>query len=98
MSLPIRFLPEAKTEFDDAADWYERQRAGLGADFVARVRDLLKTIAIAPERHAPVYGPVRKALVSRFPDIVVDREESTEIVVISVFHTSRDPSVWQSRV
>ena len=30
MSLPIRLLPEAKAEFDAAADWYELQRAGLG--------------------------------------------------------------------
>jgi hypothetical protein len=25
MSLPVRFLPEARAEFDAAADWYEAQ-------------------------------------------------------------------------
>lgn len=33
MSLAIRLLPEAKAEFDDAADWYERRRIGLGQSF-----------------------------------------------------------------
>ena len=30
MSLPIVFRRAARAEFDDAADWYEQRRAGLG--------------------------------------------------------------------
>ena len=58
MSLPIRLLPEAKFEFDAAADWYELQRAGLGVDFVARVRAVLNRIAANPQMYAAVYGDV----------------------------------------
>ncbi len=97
MSLPIRLLPEAKFEFDAAADWYELQRAGLGVDFVAQVRAVLNRIAANPQMYAAVYGDVRKAAVTRFPYIVLYREEPGEVIVISVFHTARDPSVWQSR-
>ena len=97
MSLPLRLLPEAKAEFDDAADWYEDQQTGLGVDFVARVRDVLRRIAAQPRLHAAVYQDVRKAVVSRFPYIVLYREEPAEVVVISVFHTSRDPDEWKSR-
>lgn len=88
MSLPIRLLPEAKAEFD----------AGLGVDFVGRIRVVLERIALNPRLHAMVYGDVRKAVVTRFPYIVLYREESGELVVISVFHSSRDPSTWQARV
>jgi len=98
MSLPIRLLPEAKTEFDAAADWYEQQRTGLGLDFVARVREVLDRIAANPQLHAQVYNDVRKAVVKRFPYIVLYREDGGDVVVIAVFHTSRDPAVWQSRV
>jgi toxin ParE1/3/4 len=97
MSLPIRLLPEARAEFGDAADWYDRQRAGLGVDFVTRVRGVLERIADDPQRHAAVYGDVRKAAVPRFPYIVLYREEPGEVIVISIFHTARDPSAWQSR-
>ncbi len=98
MSLPIRFLPQARVEYDEAADWYDRQRPGLGVDFVAKIREVLSRIAANPRRHAAVYGPVRKVAVKRFPYIVLYRDEPDEIIVISVFHTSRDPSSWQSRV
>jgi plasmid stabilization system protein ParE len=98
MSLPIRLLPEAQRVFDDAVDWYEQRQAGLGVDFVARVREVMNRIAANPKLHAAVYGDVRKALVARFPYIVLYREEAGEVVVIAVFHTSRDPSIWQSRI
>ncbi len=47
---------------------------------------------------AAVYGDVRKAVVRRFPYVVLYREDAAEVVVIAVFHTSRDPSIWQARV
>jgi plasmid stabilization system protein ParE len=97
MNLPIRFLPEAKAEYDAAADWYEQRRRGLGLDFIRRVRSTLERIAANPQMHAPVYGDIRKARVSRFPYVVFYREEPGEVIVISVFHTARDPSVWRSR-
>ena len=98
MTLPIRLLPEAKDEFDAAADWYELQHTGLGIDFVARVREVFQRIAVTPRLHGVVYQDVRKAIIKRFPYIVLYREDQGEIIVISIFHTSRDPSVWQSRV
>jgi hypothetical protein len=30
VSLPVILRPEARAEFDEAYDWYEGQRAGLG--------------------------------------------------------------------
>ena len=97
MILPIRLLPEARVELNDAVDWYQRQRAGLGSKFFAQVQAVFNRIAANPQLHAQVYGPVRKAAVRRYPYVVLSREEAGEVVVISVFHTSRDPSIWQAR-
>jgi toxin ParE1/3/4 len=98
MSLPIRFLPEARAEYDAAVDWYGQRKTGLGVNFVARVRTVLSQIAADPQLHAAVHRDVRKVRVSRFPYVVLYREEPGEVIVISVFHTARDPSIWQSRV
>src|SRR5262249_42691594 len=98
MSLPIRLLPEAKAEFDAAADWYERQRPGLGVDFVAKVGEVFTRVAANPRLHGAVYQDVDKAVVRRFPYVVLYREDAGEVIVIAVFHTSRDPSIWQGRV
>jgi plasmid stabilization system protein ParE len=97
MSLPLVFRSAAQAEFDDAAAWYESQRPGLGGDFVAQVQQVLDTIAGQPDRYSIASGDVREAPVSRFPDCVYYRVKSNRVVIIAVFHTSRDPSVWQGR-
>ena len=97
MTLPVRLLPEAKAEFDAAADWYEQQRRGLGARFIAEIRAVLQRIAANPKLHSTVYKDVRKAVVTRFPYVVLYREEPGFILVIAVFHAARDPNVWKSR-
>lgn len=98
MNRPVRLLPEARAEFDEATDWYERQQAGLGTTFVVRIRETLNRIAANPQLHAPVYQDIRRAVVPKFPYVILYREEQGEIIVISVFHTSRDPSIWKSRI
>ena len=85
-------------EYDAAADWYEQRRTSLGGDFVNRVHNVLMRIAANPKYYRKVYQDVRKAVVARFPYVVLYQEEPTEVLVISVFHSSRDPSIWQARV
>ncbi len=97
MSLPIVFRRAARAEFDDAADWYEQRRAGLGAAFTAAVQRVLDQIAAQPDFYPQVYQDVREAQVSGYPHCVYCREESGRVVVLSVFHTARDPSIWQGR-
>jgi plasmid stabilization system protein ParE len=97
MSLPIVFRAAAQAEFDEAAGWYEAQKAGLGTDFVAEVQRVLDTISNQPERHAIVSGDIREGLVSRFPYCVYYRVKPDRVVVIAVFHSSRDPAIWQGR-
>jgi toxin ParE1/3/4 len=97
MILPLRLLPEARAEYDAAVDWYEQRQAGRGVDFIARVREAFTRIASNPRLHTAVYGDVRKAVVARYPYVVLYREESREVVVIAVFHTARNPSIWKSR-
>ena len=95
--LPIRLLPEAKDEFDAAVDWYEQQRPGLGTAFLERVRETFARIASNPQLHAAVHQDVRRAVVRKFPYGVLYKEEAGEIVVVAVFHSARDPNIWQGR-
>jgi hypothetical protein len=97
MTLPLVFRPVAQAEFVAATAWYEDQRPGLGGDFVAEVQQVFETIANHPQQYPVADGDVREALVSRFPYCVYFRVKPDWIVVIAVFHTSRDPSVWQVR-
>ena len=97
MSLTILFRREARIEFDAAADWYEQRRPGRGAKFTAAVRATLNQIADQPEIHARVFEDVRQALVKGYPYSILYRTESDALIVVAVFHSARDPAVWQSR-
>ena len=59
--------------------------------------DVLWILECADNGWLRMHDLARKAVVSRFPYVVLYREEAGEVVVISVFHTARDPSIWQSR-
>jgi len=97
MSAPIVFRRVARFEFDEAADWYERRQAGLGPRFVAAVQRVLDRITEQSDFYPVVHSDVREALVQRFPFCIYYRESADQILVLAVFHSSRDPSVWQSR-
>ena len=94
---PVILRRLAQAEFDDAADWYERRRAGRGAAFTAAVRQVLASAATAPDSYPEVHGDIREAGVSGYPYAVYYRIDTGQITVLAVYHTSRDPSGWQSR-
>jgi toxin ParE1/3/4 len=97
MIFPVVLRRPARAEFDAAGDWYEGKRPGLGAEFTAAVETVFNRIGAQPKLFRVVLRDIRRAVVPGFPYCVYYRERPSGIVVIAVFHTSRDPSVWQSR-
>jgi len=97
MSLRVILRQTARAEFDEAGDWYEQRRQGLGARFATAVQRVFDHISVQPLMHGVVLRDIRKAIVRGFPYCVYYRVRPGSIVVLSVFHTSGDPSVWQVR-
>jgi plasmid stabilization system protein ParE len=97
VTLPVVLRDEAQGEFLAAFDHYEGVRPGLGVDFAARVQKVFDRIAAKPQIHAVVFADIRKAVVTRFPYCVFYRDDTTRVEVIAIFHSRRDPSVWQAR-
>jgi hypothetical protein len=75
MKLPLVFGSEATIEFDEAFDWYEERRPGLGNRFRESVAAVLDRVSKTPEAFAVVYKDVRCALARRFPYAVYFRAE-----------------------
>jgi plasmid stabilization system protein ParE len=97
MTLPVVLSRAARFEFDADADWYEARRKGLGKRFTAAVRTALDLIAEQPQRYPIVLDDIREAPIHRFPYCIYYREEPKQIVILAVFHLSRDPTIWQNR-
>ena len=96
--LPVIYRSVARIEFDGSIDWYEAQRSGLGDEFESEIQKAIADIASYPKRYPIVERDVRQAPVDRFPFCIYYRIRSGRIVVISVFHQSRDPSERRGRV
>jgi plasmid stabilization system protein ParE len=98
MSRKVTFQPEAKAEIADAHAHYEAVQRGLGRRFRAAVRDRIALLKKSPLVHQIIHSPdVRRALVPGFPYAIIYRVAAGGIEVISIFHTSRNPAVWQQR-
>ena len=81
MSLGLAFLRAARREFDDAADWYEHRRAGLGDVFTTAVRQVLDRIVNQPRLYAEVFQDVHEAPVAGYPYCVYYQVESGQLLV-----------------
>ena len=97
-----RLLREAEQELRKAIQYYQRSRAGLGAEFYRCVADTMTAVGDHPDRF-PVYEGkstrrrFRRARVKRFPYVVVFESREDEVLVVAVAHASRKPGYWQRR-
>jgi plasmid stabilization system protein ParE len=94
-----RFIlrPRAENDIQTAFEWYESQRAGLGDQFLAAVRERLAAIRNFPEASPVVYRDIRRAVVSRFPYLIFYLVRPERITVLAVLHHARNPAVWPRR-
>lgn len=98
MKVPLTFHPEVKFEVAATIRWYDQSRAGLGHDFESATKRVLDAITDNPLGYGIAHLDIRECLLTRFPYAVYDRALRNRIRVVAVCHTSRDPSVWQTRL
>lgn len=97
MSTPVILTPEAEQDMADGRDWYERQRYGLGDEFVAAVGEVFERLSANPRMHQVVRRDVRRAVVRRFPWVVFYRALADRVSVIAVHDARPDPNRWNTR-
>jgi plasmid stabilization system protein ParE len=91
-------LSDARDDLALARGWYEEHRVGLGDEFVHAVEACLSGIAEDPLLYPTVHKRVRRAVLRRFPFLILYTVEGDRILVVAVFHASRDPRTWRQRV
>ena len=97
MSLPIAFHRAASAEFIEASAWYESKRVGLALELMAEIDRCVSLASAHPFQFAVVREDIRRVVTNRFPYSVYFRAEKHRIVVLAVFHGSRDPASWVDR-
>jgi len=96
---PVHFSDPAAAELSAAVQWYEKRRAGLGAEFFDAVTTTIALIQSHPEVGAVRPGRLasRQFKVHRFPYRVVYRLRDDDSYVVAVAHSSRRPDYWKHR-
>lgn len=94
----VEFHPEAEEEFEEAIDFYEYRRVGLGFEFASEVYATLGRILSFPKAWPRIGGEVRRSLLQRFPYGILYSEEGDTLYVVAVMHLHRDPDYWKSRI
>ena len=89
--MKLRYTVRAKDDIELAFRWYERQRRGLGYDFLDCVEAAVRSILENPTIFRIYYSRFRGYVVRRFPFSIFYTIEDEEIIVHSIFNNRQDP-------
>ena len=62
---PVVIQAEAEADINDAYQWYESQRKGLGESFLLCIEEALSRVSRTPLIYAIVYNNIRRVLIHR---------------------------------
>jgi mRNA-degrading endonuclease RelE of RelBE toxin-antitoxin system len=89
----IVYHPLAEKEYLESISWYEDNLTGLGNSFISEIEKTLSRIEINPFLYAVKKRSFREAHVQTFPYVIIYKinRKQKKIMVVSVFHASRNP-------
>ena len=87
----------AERELNDAAQYYERERKGLGSAFIDKIDRATAMILEYPEASPAVLGDVGGRLCERFPYALLYCVRGNEVRILAVMNLSRRPGYWVGR-
>jgi toxin ParE1/3/4 len=89
--MKLRYTTRAREDIELAFVWYERQRRGLGFEFLDCIEASIKLILENPEMYRVYYSFFRGCVIRQFPFSIFYTIENNEIVVHSIFDNRQDP-------
>lgn len=89
--------PQAEANLREARDWYEKQRPGLGNEFLADISLAVESLLQDPRRYPEYYRGFRRILTRRFPFKIFYRFADEQVIVFRVLHGRRDHGAQLSK-
>lgn len=85
----LLYRPDASADVQEAFEWYERRRAGLGRDFLRELGEAEEALVRAPMANRAVHRETRRYLMHRFPYQLLYRVIDDTVVIVGCFHVRR---------
>ena len=86
----VTIRAKAKADLRRAHDWYEKQRDGLGDEFLADHAEAFLRLESNPESFPIYYRGFRRVLTHRFPYKIFFRMVGQEIIIFRILHGAQD--------
>ena len=87
----------AEIELNEAAEYYDRERLGLGGAFLTEVERAAENVLEFPESSPRVASTVRRKLLRRFPYGILYSLRPDEVRILAVMNLKRRPFYWRGR-
>ncbi len=94
----IELSEEAIEDFDNSYNFYYEDSFKVADTFFKQINISFEIIKQNPTSFPVVYKDVRKFVVKKFPFLVYYRITNSVIQVIAIFHSSRNPEIWNERI
>ncbi len=91
--MKLSYTERAKDDIETALIWYEKQKEGLGFEFLDCIENCEVKIKERPKMYALVYANFRRCVIRRFPFSIyyTIENDGRDIIVHSVFDNRQDP-------
>ncbi|MBC8183707.1 type II toxin-antitoxin system RelE/ParE family toxin [candidate division KSB1 bacterium] len=96
--MEVEFIEQASIELDDAIEYYNLQLLGLGDQFFEEVLNTLALILQYPEIWAKNTAHTRKAVLKKFPYVLIYTKYKNKVYILAVAHQHRKPEYWINRL
>lgn len=94
----IQLSKEAELDFDSSFGYYFKDNPKVANTFFRKINLGFEDIGRNPFAFSVIYKDVRKYVVQKFPFVIYYQIEKSTIKIVAIFHTSRNPEIWNDRV
>ena len=89
---------EAEIDLDNSFEYYFKDNPNVADVFYRIIDSSFLKIQQSPYLFPIVYENIRKYVVEKFPFVIYHQVDNKLIKVIAIFHTSRNPLIWNDRL
>ena len=96
--MKLRVHRQADVDYEEAYEWYSRERHELAEVYSSAVAEAVERMLETPERWPEIREGIRRCKTDTFPYGRVYQVRDDEVFLISIMHLSRQPEFWQDRL
>src|SRR5438270_13919119 len=90
--------PDAEKDLAEAIAYYDSEQPGLGLEFLSKAKTLFLRIAATPRIYSTFLHNSRKAVMPRFPYVVLYFFNDETVFIAGVIHGKRKSRTMSTRV